>query len=308
MKSKLWVEKYRPKIFADYVFHNKQYETVFRQMVVGREVPNLLLSGTPGSGKTSLVGILLNELNIDVDFDVLSINASDENSIDVIREKIKAFIEVRPFGKHKIVVLEEGDYISKNGQAALRHMMEEYVDTVRFIITCNYQDRLLPAIKSRCQHFHFDSFPKKQLLEYVVDILDKENVSFADNEVLECVNKGYPDVRKILNTLQQYTVRGTFVPPDNVQTDNNDNWMELLENGDWDNLRTAITTTVMQEEWLSVYQFFYTNLHKSIRFSERVQWERAIILIAEYLYKHSFVADPEINFSAMIFNLKALQR
>ena len=153
-RRRLWFEKYRPKTLDEYVFHDDTQERIIRRMLADESIPHLLLSGVQGSGKTSLAQILIHELDVDP-IDVLFINASSENSVDTMREKITSFISTFAMGNFKVIVLDEADYITLPGQAILRNMMESYADNARFILTCNYENKIIPQIKSRCQQFRF---------------------------------------------------------------------------------------------------------------------------------------------------------
>ena len=155
MVKELWTEKYRPKDVDGYVFRDTQQREQIQAWIKEGSIPHLLLSGAPGVGKTTLAKILITQLEID-EYDVLEINASRENSVDTIRDKISGFVETMPFGKFKVVLLDEADYISPNGQAALRGVMETFAQTARFILTCNYPNRVIPALHSRCQGFHIE--------------------------------------------------------------------------------------------------------------------------------------------------------
>jgi len=151
--KQLWTEKYRPNDIDGYVFRDEEQKAQVKTWIDEGAIPHLLFSGAPGVGKTTLAKILIKQLEID-DFDVLEINASRENSIDTIRDKITGFVQTMPFGDFKVVLLDEADYLSPNAQAALRGVMEEYHTTARFILTCNYPNRIIPALHSRCQGFH----------------------------------------------------------------------------------------------------------------------------------------------------------
>ena len=153
--KQLWTETYRPNTVDDYVFRDEAQREQVRAWIAAGSIPHLLFSGAPGVGKTTLAKILINQLGID-DYDVLEINASRENSVDTIRDKITGFVQTMPFGAFKVVLLDEADYISPNGQAALRGVMEMYHETARFILTCNYPNKVIPALHSRCQGFHIE--------------------------------------------------------------------------------------------------------------------------------------------------------
>lgn len=306
LKNNMWIEKYRPSTIDGYIFHDDSHKQAFLQMIVDQDIPHLLLSGVQGTGKTTIAKILVNSLEID-DTDVLTINASDENSVDVIREKIKGFISTFALGKFKVVFLEEADYITPNGQAVLRNMMEQYANTARFILTCNYEHKVIPSIQSRCQHFRFKAGDKDSITEQMAIMLASENI-VCDIETLDAyVRVGYPDVRKIINLLQQNSKTGTLIKPTTVEAgDYKFKLLDLLTADDWNGARKLCCGTVAAEEWEDVYRFLYDNLHMSTKFESQSLWEAGIVVIAEHLYKHSLVADPEINAASMFIQLSTI--
>lgn len=302
--SAIWVEKYRPYYIDDYIFQDKSQRRLILQMIADENIPHLLLSGTQGSGKTTLARILVHELDLEPT-DLLVINASDENSVDVMRDKIKAFITTFAMGSFKIVNLEEADYLSPNAQAVLRQMMEQFSNSCRFILTCNYENKIIPAIKSRCQQFHFKAFDRDNIIDRIESILAKERVSFERVDVEDYVAISYPDIRKAINLVQQYSVNGNLSKPSKVQEagDYKFKLLDLLSTDDWLETRKLLCANVNAEEWEGVYRFLYENLNKSTKFSEPAKWEEGIVIISDHLYRHSLVADPEINAAAMFIRL-----
>lgn len=306
-KHKLWRERYRPITTNDYIFHDNKLKEKVEQWIAEKTIPDLLLSGVQGSGKTTLSKILITELEIDEN-DVLVINASDENSVDVMRDKIKSFISTMAMGTFKIVRLEEADYITAAGQGCLRYMMEEYNDVARFILTCNYENKIIPAIKSRCQHFRFTKPDKDSVTEYAAKILIAEKVKFNVALLDMYVAVGYPDVRKIVNLLQQNTINGQLIAltPTGESGDYKFKLLELVQSDNWVEARKLACSEVAKEEWEDVFKFLYENLDRAIKFTIKDKWEDGIVIIADHLYKHSLVADAEINGAAMFIRLDQL--
>ena len=300
----LWVEKYRPVTLDSYIFQNDNHRKSFTKMINDKSIPNLLFSGTQGSGKTTIAKILISSMEVE-DIDVLTLNASDENSVDTMRDKIKSFITTYAMGRFKIVHLEEADYISPNGQGILRKMTEEYSDVVRFVLTCNYENKIIPALQSRCHHFRFKAPNKDDVAENVAMILIQEGIKF-DLELLDTfVSVGYPDIRKIIQLLQQHSFDGKLQPvtSEGEIGDYKFQLLDLIKNDDWITARKVVCSNVVAEEWEEIYKFLYNNLNKTTKFSDIHKWEAGILVIADHLYKHSLVADPEINAAAMFIRL-----
>jgi replication factor C small subunit len=212
MKNQLWVEKYRPKSVAEYVFTDPNQKSQVEHWIKEESMPHLLMSGDPGTGKTTLAKVMINELGVE-DYDVLSINASRENGIDVLREKINGFVQTMPFGKFKVVLLDEADYLTQPSQAALRNDMEAYHQTVRYILTCNYAHKIIPALKSRCHEFHIAKPDLTEFTARAATVLVTENVQFELDVLDSYVRATYPDLRKCLNQLQVNSTSGSLVSP-----------------------------------------------------------------------------------------------
>lgn len=304
---KLWVEKYRPTSFDNYIFYNEHLKHSFLRMVADQSIPHLLLTGPAGCGKTTAAKILISGMNLD-STDVLTLNASDENNVATVREKIKGFVSTASIGPFKIVHLEEADAITPEGQAIMRRLMEECSEYARFLLTANYETKISPPIRSRCQHFSFKSPDVIDVAEYLIQILAAERVKFDLDLLDKYIALGYPDIRKIVNLLQQHTTDGILIKP-TTEGDLGDyrfTLLELIELDRWVEARKLLCANVLTEEWESLYRFMYENINRSPKFQQVSNFEEGIIIIAEHLYKNSIVADPEINFAAMMIRLGQL--
>jgi len=304
--KQLWTEKYRPNNIDGYVFRDEEQKAQVKTWIDEGAIPHLLFSGAPGVGKTTLAKILIKQLEID-DFDVLEINASRENSIDTIRDKITGFVQTMPFGNFKVVLLDEADYISPNGQAALRGVMETYHASARFILTCNYPNRVIPALHSRCQGFHIEKVDRTEFTARVATVLVAENIEI-DIETLDTyVRSTYPDLRKCLNLCQMNSTNGRLA---NVKGDegNTSDWrvdaVNLFKAGKIVEARKLMCATVRPEEMEDVFRWMYDNLE--LFASTQEGQDSAIMAIRTGLVNHSFVADPEINLSATMVELSQI--
>lgn len=305
-KHDLWYEKHRPQSLEDYVFHDPALKNSVQKWVNEKVIPDLLFTGIQGSGKSSLSLILMTALNVDP-LDVLYVNASDENNVDTMRDKIKSFISTYAMGDFKVVRLEEADRLTPHAQDLLRAMIEEFSHVARFILTCNQEHRLTPPLKSRFQHFRFAKPDRDDVVEYAAKVLIAEKVKFSVDLLDKYVAVGYPDIRKIVNLLQQYTIDRVLQGIDSTNGEGKDykfELLELIERGKWVEARQLACAQVSREEWEDVYRFLYENLDKSPTFSTKDKWESGIVIIADHLYKHSIVADPEINAAAMFIRLE----
>ena len=300
----LWVEKYRPNSIDTYVFRDDNQ----RKQVAGWKddgaLPHLLFSGAPGTGKTTLAKVLLQELDVD-SMDILEINASNENSVDTIRSKITNFSSTMPFGDMKYVLLDEADYITPNGQAALRGVMETYHTSCRFILTCNYPQRIIPALHSRCQGFHIEKLDIKEFTARIATICIEEGVE-VDLETLDTyVQATYPDLRKAINLTQQNVVDNVLQKPQDGDGNTSD-WMltaiELFKAGKYKEARTMIVSQARPEEYEEVYKFMYRNLN--LWGDTEQKQDQAIVIIRNGIAKSVAVADPEINLAATLVELE----
>ena len=301
----LWVEKYRPKSLDGYVFRDEHQRKQAQLWIKEQSIPHLLFSGAAGIGKTTMAKILINELEIP-DYDVLEINASRTNSVDEVRNKITNFVQMIPFGPFKVVLLDEADYLSPNAQAALRGVMEEYHSTSRFILTCNYPNRIIPAIHSRCQGYHIERIDQTEFTARVATILVEENVG-VELETLDLYVKAtYPDLRKCINMVQQNVTDNKLHAPSRGDEGTQD-WkfemVELFKAGKISEARQLLCGKLKAEEMEEVYRWLYDNL--SI-FGDEQKQDTAVLIIKQGLVDHTLVADPEINLAAVLIKLGRL--
>jgi len=303
--KELWVEKYRPKTINGYVFRDSAQRKQVETWVKDKSIPHLLLSGAAGIGKTTLAKILINELGIE-DYDVLEINASRTNSVEDVRDKITNFVSMIPFGPFKVVLLDEADYLSPNAQAALRGVMEEYHQTARFILTCNYPSRIIPAIHSRCQGFHVERTDQTEFTARVATILVEENVDF-DLDVLDLyVKVAYPDLRKCIQLIQQNSQEGQLVAPnqgDAGEADWKFDMVELFKARKINEARKLLCGKVRAEEMADVYRWLYDNVEV---FGSDKNQQQAILVIKQGCVDHTLAIDPEINLSATLVKLSRI--
>ena len=303
--KELWVEKYRPKSVSDYVFRDNKQKKQVSSWVDSGAIPHLLFSGAAGTGKTTLAKVLLNELGVD-DGDVMMINASNENNVDTMRTKINGFASSLPFsGDFKYVLLDEADYLSPNAQAILRNMMETYSTTCRFILTCNYPNKVIPAIHSRCQGYHIEKLDTEEFTARVATILISEGTDL-DLETLDIyVRSTYPDLRKCINMVQQNVVDNKLQSPGEGESGESDwilEYVALFQLGKISEARKLIVEKARAEEYEGVFRKLYENLDW---FGEDDKTKgRALICIRDGLVNHALVADPEINLSATLLELQ----
>lgn len=300
----LWVEKYRPRTIKDCILPD-HLKMMFQEFVDQDNIPNMLLSGTAGTGKTTIARALCEELGCDY----IIINGSEESGIDVLRTKIKDFATtVSLTGKVKVVILDEADYLNPNStQPALRGFIEEFSNNCRFIFTCNYKNRIIAPLHSRTTVVEFkiekDDKPKiaAKFFKRLADILAKENVEFDQKVVAEVLNKHFPDYRRVLNELQRYSSSGKIDAGllVNVSDANMKELMSALKERDFKKMRTWVVNNLDNDPAM-IFRKLYDTL-----MTEVVQVPQLVLLLADYQYKAAFVADAEINLVACLTEIMA---
>ena len=288
-------EKYRPDTLEGYICKD-EVKAKFKEFIDKQDIPHLLFAGKPGAGKTTLAKILVN--NIDCDF--LYINATDERSIDVMRDKVGAFAAAGSFAPLKIVILDEATHILQAGQVILLNMMETYSLTTRFILTGNYAERLIEPLRSRCQEFDLSPPTKKVVAQHISTILDKEEIEYEIPDLVTIVNRFYPDFRKIINNCQKYTIDNVLVLGE--LSDINEQYKEhILEelkkpsNKSFNNIRQIIANADVND-FEDLYKFLYDKLNEYSKDNDGL----IICYLEEYMYHATFRLDKEINIMACI--------
>lgn len=304
--KELWTEKYRPDTLDGYVFRDDAQKHQVEGWIASGMIPHLLFSGAPGVGKTTLAKILINQLGIN-EYDVLEINASRENSVESVREKITNFVATMPFGEFKIVLLDEADYISPNGQAALRGVMETYASTARFVLTCNYPNKVIPALHSRCQGFHIEKIDTTEFTARIATVLVTENVEIDLDTLDSYVKATYPDLRKCINLVQMNTVDGKLIRPqegDNATADYRLAVVDLFKEGKILEARKLLCSQVRADEMDELFRWMYDNLE--LWGSTQEQHDAAVLIIVKGLRNIPMVADQEINLAATLVELSQI--
>jgi len=299
VEHSLWCEKYRPTKLEDYVGNDVLKEKV-KQYIKENDIPHLLLYGGAGTGKTTLAKLITKSIKCDV----LYINASDDNGIDTIRVKIKNFASTVGFNGLKVIILDEADYLTAAGQAGLRNTMETYSMNTRFILTCNYHERITEPIQSRCQSYAIHPPTKKDVAANLVNILKAEKIKFDKDGVVLLVNSHYPDIRAIINTAQRGVIDGELklAKEDVLQGDIKSKLIEMLKNT---NKKEAFANIrqLVADSGLKNFNDLYTEMYEKVGDYAPENQADVILILAEGQFHDASVVDKEINFMATVINI-----
>lgn len=303
----LWVEKYRPQQINEYVWRDDDQRAQVEKWLNDGALPHLLLSGSAGVGKTSLAELALKMLNVQSG-DILKINASRDRKIDEVIPRILNFCTTWALGDMKYVLLDEVDQFTGHSQRALRGEMEQYHDSVRFIMTCNYPNKVIPALHSRCQGFHIEGLDMGGFTNRVADILISEQIRLETEDDVEIMNtyveQTYPDLRKCINLMQQNCRDGVLHRPkvrEQVGQDYLIEMVSLVQAGRFTDARKLVVASATPDDYEGIFRFLYENLE--IWGSEEAKQNEALLIIRDGLVNHGMVADIEINLAATLCKL-----
>jgi len=302
--KELWVEKYRPNTIDGYVFVDDQQRDQVQQWIRDGSIPHLMLSGSAGTGKTTLAKLLINQLEVD-QYDVMFANGSKEARKVEWVDRLISFCQTMPFGQFKVVLIDEADYMNPNSvQPALRNLMEDYSQTVRFILTCNFPHKIIAPLHSRCQGFHIVKTDHVEFTARVATVLVTEGVEFDIDTLDSYVKATYPDMRKCLNLLQMNSQSGTLAAPgagDRSARDWKLDCVHMFKQGQIREARALLCQSSTPEDAEDIFRWMYDNLELWGDTPERQ--DQAIVIIRNGIVNHNAVADAEINLSATLIEL-----
>jgi len=299
IKNSLWVEKYRPTSLDTYI-GNEHLKSKVKLYLESGDLPHLLLFGRAGTGKTTLAKLLVN--NIECDY--LYINASDERKLEMVRDKVKNFASTIGFSNMKVVILDEADYITPASQAALRNLMETFSKHCRFILTCNYVERIIDPIQSRCQSFQIVPPDRKQVAVHLSDILQKEKVNAKVDDIVTIVNSGFPDLRRVINGAQRQVVDGELVIDEgmSIQNDYKVKVLEILKTQDKKNSFKNIRQ-VLADSKVTDFSDLFRLLFDTVDDWGKGHVAECILVLSQYQQSDAVVVDKEINIMAMFIEI-----
>ena len=300
VNNSLWVEKYRPRKLTEYVGNEHLKQKVSDYLQSG-DVPHLLFFGKAGTGKTTLAKLIVNSISCDY----IVINASDENNVDTVRNKVKGFASTIGFKDMKVIILDEFDYMTPNAQAILRNLMETFSKHCRFILTCNYVEKVIDPIQSRCQTFQIVPPTKKDVAVQISQILGKEEVTFEPKDLVPIIDSSYPDIRKIINTCQLNSTKGQLKLDTTsvIDSDIKSKVVEILKGKDakpnkWKNIRQAVADARIQD-----FTELYTFLYEKVDDYGGSNTSNIILILSESQHKDALVVDKEITFMSCIIQI-----
>ena len=298
--NSLWVEKYRPIKLDDYVGNEHLKEKV-SGYIESEDVPHLLLFGRAGTGKTTLAKLIVKS----IECDYMIINASDENNVDTVRNKVKNFASSQGFKKYKIVILDEFDYMTPNAQAILRNLMETFSKHCRFILTCNYVEKIIDPIQSRCQTFQIVPPPKKEVAVQLDKILKSENVKYDVKDLVPIIDSSYPDIRKIINTCQLNSVKGVLKLSKNdlLDSDFKTKILDILKTSDDSRNKYMKIRKTVADSKVQDFTEMYSLLYDKVDEYASGKISGVILVLAEGQHRDALAVDKEIPFMATILNI-----